>query len=157
MKRISRYLVMTLVTAMCLSLSSAAFAGSSCSPGWGERTHKEGKDRFFKELNITPQQREKLDANRAKNEKAVEALHDELRARKSELNDEIGKPTVDKVKVDSITADIKSLMGKLMDYRVADLLSLKEILTPEQFKKMQNRMHEKKAQRDRQGPRHTGI
>jgi Spy/CpxP family protein refolding chaperone len=102
-----------------------------------EKTGK-GREALFektiKELNLTPQQQERIAAQKKKEkEDSVEN-----RARMKELRDqlrvELDKPSVDKARIHSLTSGMKVLAGKRIEKKVEGILALKEILTPEQFK-----------------------
>ena len=61
-----------------------------------------------------------------------------MRAKRLELKQELEKPAVDTNKINTLIADIKTLMGEQLDFRVNNILAMKQILTPEQFKKLQD-------------------
>ena len=48
--------------------------------------------------------------------------------------------TVDNAKLEAIKTDLKNLSAQTIDEQVARALELKQILTPEQFQKMQSKM-----------------
>lgn len=104
------------------------------------------KDEFFKDLDLTGEQRDKVKAHREETKKEMKALHDQMRAKRLELKAELDKPAPDNAKVAAITSELKNLSGQMIDSRVNSILSLKAILTPEQFKKMSDRMEKKKGQ-----------
>jgi Spy/CpxP family protein refolding chaperone len=147
MKRNAK-LVGVLAVAAALLCAPAAYAFFPDDPesaeegrgGRGNGGHKEGKGEFYKELNLTDQQRQQIEANRARTKEASKALRETMKAKRDDLKAELDKPTVDMNRVNAITADIKALTGRMIDQKVANILSLKSILTPEQFQKMTARM-----------------
>lgn len=144
--------VVAVIMASAFALSTAtAFAQFPDDSGYAEKSHKGGKDGLFKELNLTNQQRADIEAYRAKTKEATKALRETLHAKRADLKTELSKPTIDKNKVNSIVSEIKMATGQLIDQRVASILSLKQILTPEQFQKMTAKTEDRKGKRDKEG------
>jgi Spy/CpxP family protein refolding chaperone len=99
-------------------------------------------EKTIKELNLTPGQQEQIAAQKKK-EKQDSA---EGRARMKELRDqlrvELDKPSVDKDKIHLLTSEMKELEGKRIERKVEGILALKGILTPEQFKALNEKSHQ---------------
>jgi len=93
-------------------------------------------DKQLKELNLTPEQKTKIDAQRAAQREAMEKIHDSIKAKRHELRAEMDKVATDKAKIDAIAADLKNLEGQRIDREINGILQMKEALTPEQFKKL---------------------
>ena len=129
---------------LAATLCSAQGYAQDAKPGHDREAMKEA---FYKDLNATPEQREALKAHRQENKAAMQAVHEQMKAKRDELRAEIGKPTVDMAKVESIKSDLKALDARLVDQRVDSILSLKKILTPEQFQKMHDKMEQRKGMR----------
>ncbi|MFA6218092.1 MAG: hypothetical protein WDL87_10630 [Candidatus Omnitrophota bacterium] len=91
-------------------------------------------EKTIKELNLTPQQQEQIAAQKKKEKEAS----GENRARMKELRDqlrvELDKPTVDKARIHLLISEMKVLAGKRIENKVEGILALKEILSSEQFK-----------------------
>lgn len=94
---------------------------------------------FFKELNLTEDQKAKLKAHREAQKEKNRALREQLKTKMQALHDEIGQPVTDKAKIDSQVAEINTLKGQLFAQHIDGVLGMKEILTPEQFAKMQEK------------------
>jgi Spy/CpxP family protein refolding chaperone len=130
----------------CGAYTGAVYAQGQDEKPAGAKMERHGdKDGFFKDLNLTQEQRDKLKANREQSRGKMEAIHTQMKSKRAELKTELEKTTVDKGRIDGIVTELKNLSGQMVDLRVAGLISLKEILTPEQFKKMHDKMEERKG------------
>ena len=101
---------------------------------------------FTKTLNLTPEQQAQIKQQRGANKEKVMQLRQQLRAKRSELKEELDKPSVDMNKINSIVAETKTLMAEQLDLRVKGILAMKQVLTPEQFKKLHERREKNKPQ-----------
>ena len=126
-----------LASMISLALITPAFA--EWDDQYADIQHKHaGKQDFMKELNLSPEQKSQITKQQDMNKEKVSELRDKMRAKRLELKQELEKPTVDTNKINAIIADIKTLMGEQLDFRVNNILAMKQILTPEQFKKLQD-------------------
>jgi Spy/CpxP family protein refolding chaperone len=147
MKTLAKRLVAVIaavVIALSPALVYAEHADKECETG-DEVEQAKGHGGFYKDLGLTPQQTSELKARREANAGKAKEVRDELKAKRAELKAEIEKPTVDRARITALTTDIKGLTGQMIDQRVDNILAMKEILTPEQFSKMQAKMHAKKG------------
>ncbi|HOW35533.1 MAG TPA: Spy/CpxP family protein refolding chaperone [Candidatus Omnitrophota bacterium] len=101
----------------------------------GDRRGSKGG--ILKELNLTPEQQEKLEANRKAQREETAKLFAAMKEKQAKLKEELTNPAVTKEAVAPIVSEIKSLQEQLTDRRVDGILAVKEILTPEQFEKFQ--------------------
>ena len=132
--KIKRVIVLISVMAV-LAGSAFAWGGGSCGKG-GHQEKAKGK--MASELNLTADQQKRLDAEKASHRKEMSALVDALKAKKHELQEALAKPGVTRKAVEPAVAAIKELESKMTDSRVNGILGVKEILTPEQFEKLQS-------------------
>ncbi|MFC1576206.1 Spy/CpxP family protein refolding chaperone [Candidatus Omnitrophota bacterium] len=139
----------TLAVAAVFLISSVAFAvppegeeGSGKQCGRGEKIEK-----LKAELGLTPEQSEALKAERTEFKDKNKELRTELRAKRTALKDELQKDTINRAVVDNIINDIANLQRSKLTSRVDKIVAMKSILTPEQFKKLQAKMHEKMKER----------
>ncbi|MEI6633026.1 MAG: Spy/CpxP family protein refolding chaperone [Chlamydiota bacterium] len=95
-----------------------------------------GLGKHLKELDLTPEQQQKMKAQRKEQGIAMKSIRDALKAKHEELRAEIDKEKSDKAKIESITAELKKLEAQRIDQDVKGILQMKESLTPEQFKKL---------------------
>jgi len=103
-------------------------------PGKKGPARQENFDAVFKELNLSPQQEQKIAQQKKQEREQDQALRQKMAAVRSQLKQELDLPVPDKAKVYTLIAEMKELMGKRMEQRVERIFSLKEILTPEQLK-----------------------
>jgi Spy/CpxP family protein refolding chaperone len=131
--------IMAVVLVLCFN--SMALAQSQ-GRELGKRgvARQENFDAIFKELNLSPQQEQKISDQRNQEKEQSQALRQKMAEVRSQLKQELDQPVPDKVKVYSLIADMKELIGKRMEQRVERIFSLKEILTPKQFKLLNQKM-----------------
>ena len=128
-----------------LALSSAYAQGQ-------EKYHQGGegkKEGIFKELNLTPEQKKKLEDNRKAQHQEAQKFRETLRADQEKLQAKLEDPAVTRGDVEPLVSEIKSLQAKLTDNRINGIFAVKAILTPEQFVKF-NQLVEKQM-KDRKG------
>jgi len=113
----------------------AEYEGDNPDGGKGYK-HGDGKD-FFKELNLTEEQRAKLKAQRASKKESVRAVRDQMKVKMRALHDTISKPETKRADVDGLVAEVNTLKGQMFSQMIDGVFAMKEVLTPEQFAKMQ--------------------
>ncbi|MCK4462870.1 MAG: periplasmic heavy metal sensor, partial [Candidatus Omnitrophica bacterium] len=96
------------------------------------------------ELGITAEQEAKLKAQREEFRDKNKKLMEKMLSKRKELKQELEKPNINRAKVDKIIADIKNLTGEKLRSRVHKIISMKNVLTQEQFEKLQKKMEEKR-------------
>jgi len=113
---------------------SAAYAQPQ--GGYQQRGDKQ-KEHILKELNLTPEQQQKLEENRKAQRQEIEKLSVALKEKQAKLKEALKNPAVTKVTVEPLANEMKSLQAQLVDHRINGIFAVKEILTPEQFVKFQ--------------------
>jgi Spy/CpxP family protein refolding chaperone len=126
------FTIVSSAVACLLALTVSTFAAAPNSAD--TREHRWD---ITKTLNLSPAQKEQLKQQRATDARAWKELWEKLAAKRLELKAELEKPAVDQAKISAIIADTKTLMGEQLQLRVERILAMKKILTPEQFKKLQ--------------------
>lgn len=139
-----------------LFLTSLAYAQPVGDVPEGLARHrKEAIGNLVQELNLTPEQQEQIKKQRSEQMHKAKALRDRLQAKRKQLREELEKQAVDKAKIYGLVAEIKSLMGQQLEDRVERVISMSEILTPEQFEKMKEKRKQRqqkiKQRRGRRG------
>ncbi len=109
-----------------------------------EQEKQQKHDEFSKELNLTQEQKDKIKTFRDSTKDKLKQLTEELKTKRQELKEEIEKADMSNAKITNIATSIKTLYGQILDIRISNATFLKEILTPEQFSKMQKKIHEHK-------------
>lgn len=109
-----------------------------------------GPSSLMQELGLSPEQQEQMKARREQNRENHEALKTKLETARKELKTELEKETTDRARIDALIAETKALMGAQLEQRVESILTVKEILTPEQFETFQ-KMHKRFEKHGRGG------
>jgi len=133
---------MALVSIVSFTLIAPAFA--EWDGQYAETQHKHaGKQDFMKKLNLSPEQKSQITKQQDMDKEKGKELRDKMQAKRLELKKELERSEVDTNKVNAIITDIKTLTGEQLDLRVNSIMAMKQILTPEQFKKLQDMKEEK--------------
>ncbi len=113
--------------------------GDGSSPAWhsGQRI-----EQVYKQLNLTDTQKKQLEANKLQHRSKMQSLHQEVKADKEALKDELMKPGLDMAKINGLHRKIKAVMSQMEDIKLNSILEVRTILTPQQFSKFINLMHE---------------
>jgi Spy/CpxP family protein refolding chaperone len=112
-----------------------AFSQSSGrEPGKRGIVREKKPDDVFKELKLSPEQQQKIADQRNQEKEQAKELKEKMAATRNRLKQELDQPVPDKAKVYALIAEMKELMGKSLEQKVEQIFSLKEILTPEQLK-----------------------
>jgi Spy/CpxP family protein refolding chaperone len=118
----------------------------------GSEKQEKMKERFseiFGKLNLTSEQKQKLEENRTKYKEEANKLREEMRSKKELLREELAKPELDMDKITQIHNDLKAILLKVEDHRLERILEVRRILTPEQLSKFHKKME--KFEKEDQG------
>ncbi len=143
-------------------MSSPLVFAASPERGWGGKRDIMGKmgnrhEKLFEELNLSEEQKKKLDENKNKYRDQHKALMDQLKEKRALLQKELQNESLDKPKILQIQNDLKTLENQMSDQRLQGVLDVREILTADQYKKFQSRMEEKMGEmKDRWEKRRVG-
>ncbi len=99
-------------------------------------------NKLAKELGLTPEQQQQIKKQHNQQKEKGKALRNEIRQKRLALKEELEKQDIDKRKIYLLIAEIEGLMGDQLEQRVEGILAMREILTPEQFKKLENERKE---------------
>ena len=113
-------------------------------PGVGRQGGSRLKEDIFKQLNLTPEQQQKLGENRKAQREKMAQLLQAVKEKREELRKDLESATVTRDAVQPLVSDIKSLEAQLVDNRVNGIFAVKEILTPEQFAQFSQIMEKRK-------------
>jgi len=138
-RQMKRMLGVFVGCALCV-LPLVANAGQNVVAASSTSTEKDKilaeEQKIEKALGVTPEQRQKMKELRQASQAKQKALADELKAKKSALREELEGPKPNRSKISGLVADVKALQGKMLDDRVEQIFQMREILTPEQYKKL---------------------
>ncbi|MFH0918511.1 MAG: periplasmic heavy metal sensor [Candidatus Omnitrophota bacterium] len=104
------------------------------------------KEGIYKELNLTPEQKQKLEENRKAHREKATQLRTEMMEKEKQLQQALKDPAVIRANVEPLINEIKVLQGQLIDQRVNGIFVVKEILTPEQVVQLHQLMEKRKAE-----------
>ena len=155
MKTMIRVGLMAAVVGAILLSASGLYAGQDWNTPEGEAKKEAHFKKMTEELGLNPEQKTALDKDREEFAAKSKDLKNKMHAAKSNLKEELDKPTPDKGRVDSLIAELKNLAGQQIQYRVDKVMATKQILTPEQFSKMKSSMdkgkHDKRPHHGNKG------
>ena len=103
----------------------------------GPGVHHRGQQEFFKDFNLTPEQKAKLKAQHEAKRESSKALREQLKTKMLALHEAISKPGAKRVDVNGLVEEVNALKGQMFAERIDGIFAMKEVLTPEQFAKMQ--------------------
>jgi Spy/CpxP family protein refolding chaperone len=142
MLKIVKMLVVTVIAgALMAGGVYANDAGRSCDDR--EKKHGEMFDKMTKELNLTADQQAKLKANKEANRAKMQTLREAMKANRAKFREAVKQPGATRASVEPLVTEMKALQGQMADQMVDGIFAAKEVLTPEQFEKMQSKMDEK--------------
>ena len=148
------------VFAVALAAQDVFAFGGACGvkKGDGACGYK-GKGGIEQKLDLTAEQKEKLDATKAAQRDQMKKLSGAMKEERRELKEALAKPDATKATVAAIASEIKKLQAEMVDKRIDGILAVKQVLTPEQYAKLQemkeNRMNKmnKAGRKERGGKR----
>jgi Spy/CpxP family protein refolding chaperone len=138
-----------------------------CSKGyaeesWGEWQHK-GKrhqemdfSKIGKDLNLSPEQENKLKENREAHRGQMKSLYTQIKAKREEIRTELEKEQFDENKIRQIHTELKGLRSQAEDMRLNAILEVRKILTAEQFAKFSELRKQFKKDRWEKGNESSG-
>ena len=118
--------------------------GGSMSDREGQEHNKKRFAEISEKLNLTKEQQAKIDANREQTRKEFDAQREQIVAKQKELSTALEAATLDMNNVTKIHNEFKALTAKREDQRLAAILQVRQILTPEQFSQFMKMAAERK-------------
>ena len=144
MKRIKVLVVGFAIVFFTLSAAYAQGQGKYHQGGQGD------KESIFKELNLTPEQKQKLEDNRKAQREEMAKLREAIKEKRLKLQEKLNDPAVTRSSVEPLISEIKIIQAELIDHRINGIFAVKAILTPEQFAKFNQLME--KQMKSKKGP-----
>lgn len=136
-----------IVTAALLSGVGYAFPpedGSALSKVSAEKKDAK-RQKFYKELNLTDEQKKLLKENKNKNREQMKILFEGIKEKKALIREEVQKDELNMEKINQLQNELKALQTQMIDHRLEGILEVRKILTPEQFKKFLTKMEDRKG------------
>ena len=100
-----------------------------------EMIEKKRRDLIHKQLNLTPEQEKKLEALRKIHENQREDFFKNIETKREELKNELESQELNKEKINQLHSELKAILCQGEDYRLNEILEVRTILSPEQYKK----------------------
>jgi len=142
--RTKKILVLAGIISLVCFVTSAFAQPFEDTPEEFGRKRKEAIEDFAEELQLTEEQQELIKQQRSQKRTEAKAIRDQLLAKNKQLREELEKPEVDTAKVNSLVAEINAIKGQQLQKHVDGVLTMKEVLTPEQHEKLKCKMDEKR-------------
>jgi len=119
-----------------------AYAQDAQGPDGGAlKAHMEKHiQEIFNQLGLTDDQKKQLETNKKQHREEMGKIHQEMEADEASIRAELMKAQLDMPKITEINNSIKALKSKIEDDKLASILAVRAILTPEQFIKLANLM-----------------
>ena len=99
---------------------------------------------IYNQLNLTGDQKRQLEVNKQQHRSRMEAVRQEMKKDKEDLKEELMKASLDMPKITRLHKQIKAALSQMEDDKLISILAVRAILTPEQFVKFVNLMHQHK-------------
>jgi len=136
-------ILLTVFTLVIFSISMAEAGLFGSKAGTGDLSKRQRPENLTKELGLSAEQEAKLKAQKDNNKAAMEDIWQKMQEKRGELKAELEKDKVDNARIDAIITDMSGLTTRMLRNRVDQMLATKQILTPEQFKKFQDKAEKK--------------
>ncbi|MGD9015700.1 MAG: periplasmic heavy metal sensor [Candidatus Omnitrophota bacterium] len=132
-------------------LGFAQISGQELREQVPEPAGQEGEEiplsKIADELSLSPEQKEQLKEQRFQARYSMIENRNKIKLKELELRHELEKEAVNQEVVNKIVAELKQLHGNTIEQRVDSILKMKEILTPEQFEKLESVIKHRRMQR----------
>ena len=144
MTKIKKFLLVSMGACLLMALPRA-YAQSIVADGAPAKGHYGQRiQEIYNQLNLTGDQKRQLEANKQQHRARMEAVHQEMKTDKEALKEELMKASLDMPKITKLHNQIKAALSQMEDDKLSSILAVRTILTPEQFAKFVNLMHQHK-------------
>ena len=146
MKKMMRMLTVVAVVIAMVSTAQLVYAG----PVWAAKdAHGGGKkgehfQKLIEQLDITDEQKKVLTEQRDEHWKKMKELREAMNENRKDLREELLKSDYSKTAVNRTVGEMKELQGEMIEQRVDHFLQIKEVLTPQQYKKITEHAEKKR-------------
>ena len=139
-------------------------SGSARHEGQGEGKvgrKSEWMNKVFDKIGVTEEQKKSLAESRKASKERSKELRAKMKASRKSLYEELKKEELDMGKINAIASETKTLSSEMVSQRLESFLSMREVLTAEQFsalmdmkskngEKWMKRKHERKGSQSSQ-------
>ncbi len=128
-----------LMAAILLSAGLALAQPPGMGNGMGKKEmrgkHEARRLEIQQQLQLSEAQQELLEEHRQNHRTQARELQQTLKTARRTLKEELQKPELDMTRVNQLSAQVKEGFGRLEDHRLAGVLEVRKILTPDQYVK----------------------
>ncbi|MEK7287561.1 MAG: Spy/CpxP family protein refolding chaperone [Elusimicrobiota bacterium] len=125
---------------MLSALSVAAERGAQHKEGIGEK-HLE---KIESKLGLSDDQKKKLREHRKTHREEAKKLRKEIKEKREAFQVELEKPELSADATKKAHAELQQVRNKMADHHLEGILAVRQILTPEQFKKFKEMMRQRR-------------
>ena len=130
--------LMAVAMGVLLTVPAFAFGPGRCTGNGQEDNPGYHRDKIFKNLNITDEQKTKIEALQTANLKEVKPLREKMFDKSVELRRLWLQANPDKNKINAAQKELRTIRDNIEDKNTALKLEIRKLLTPEQNEKMAN-------------------
>jgi Spy/CpxP family protein refolding chaperone len=128
--------LMAVAMGVLLTVPAFAFDHSKCKGNGSGADQGERRDKIFKKLNLTDEQKTKIEGLQTAHRKEVRPLREKMIDKSVELRKEWLQANPDKNKINAAQKEIRALRDSIEDKDTTFKLEIRQLLTPEQNEKM---------------------
>ncbi|MBP9127348.1 MAG: periplasmic heavy metal sensor [Elusimicrobia bacterium] len=140
----------------CIILLAASLAAAERDGGGAHRRNDDMRDKMKAELNLTKEQQKKLDTHRIEQRAAMEKAMLDIKEKRDELKAALEQPKLNRIALQKINDELKDAQNEMADQRLEGILYVREVLTPDQFKKFLSLAPEMKEHRRKEWAEQRG-
>ena len=137
-KEITCAVIFFLIFLPCLAFAQPLAQG----PAEQGPAEQEGEEvpisNIAQKLGLSAEQVKQLKEQRFQEQYNRMETRNKIQLKELELRHELERDVINREAIDKIVAELKELQGTLIEQRVESIIKLKEILTPEQFEKLES-------------------
>ncbi|MGA2775813.1 MAG: periplasmic heavy metal sensor [Candidatus Omnitrophota bacterium] len=140
--------VTLLIVAVLVGLSASIIYAASPTPTTQQKETFMKKidakrQEIYNDLGLTNEQRKLLEENKNKYREQTKALFAQMRQKMTLLRQKLEKSELNIQEIQQTNNELKQLQAQMLDNRLERILEVRKILTPEQFRKFEDKMNER--------------
>lgn len=119
-----------------------------------EERHERFMEKITEELGLSDEQQAQLKVMRKQSWEAHKTLKGQIRATHDAIKDELDCPESDRAVLDILADELTLLRRQMIDQRIDKVLDMKQVLTPEQYSVLSEKINKHKKQRSKRFKNH---
>ena len=136
-------LIMAALLISSLVVGPAFCENTACSADKGGTEHHGKRAEIMNKLNLTAEQQKLLKDTKEAHRAEMAKLFLTMKEKRKALTEAMAKPGVTRQQVEGLVTEMKALQAEIIDHRIDGIFKIKEILSPEQFQKLQSMREER--------------